>query len=112
MRKQFLRVYLCAVLCVVAVSQTKATLPKASASKAHLQRAEAALRANDIETAVREYRAVLALDPKNAEAHTNLGIIAFSHGDCGSASTSFRDALSVDPSLAKAQALLGVCLMR
>jgi tetratricopeptide (TPR) repeat protein len=111
MKKQLLRVVLCAALCAVALPQTKAP-SKASGVKAHLQRAENALRAQDLETATREYRAVLALDPKNPEAHTNLGVIAFSRGDCETASPNFRQALSASPALAKAQALLGICLMR
>jgi len=55
---------------------------------------------------------VLALDPRNAEAHANLGVIAFSQGDCQSAAQNLRQALAVEPALAKAQALLGVCAKR
>ena len=111
MKKQFLRAWVCTLLCGIALSQTEAP-HRASAIKAHLQRAEAALRANDVETASREFRAALTLDPKNPEAHTNLGIIAFFRGDCEAASANLREALSVNPSLANAQAVLGVCLMR
>ena len=111
MKKQFLRVWLCFALCTAALSQTKAP-PRAPGVKTHLQRAETALRANDLETAGAEYGAVLRLDPKNAEAHTNLGVIAFSRGDCQTAAANFRDVLSAAPSLAKAQALLGLCLAR
>jgi tetratricopeptide (TPR) repeat protein len=111
MKRPLLRVWLCVALCAVVVSQTKPA-PKASEARAHLQRAEAALRANDVETATREYHSVLSLDPKNVEAHTNLGVIAFSQGDCETASANLRDALSVSPSLAKVQALLGICLRR
>ena len=111
MKTKLLRAGLCTLLCTVALSQTKAPL-KASVARTHLQHAEAALRANDLETASREYRAVLVLDPKNAEANTNLGVIAFSRGDCETAATNFRAALSAAPALAKAQALLGLCLIR
>jgi tetratricopeptide (TPR) repeat protein len=112
MKKHLLRVGFCTLLCAFAFSQAKVASPRASGTKAHLQSAEAALRANDLETATREYRAVLALDPKNAEANTDLGIIAFLRGDCETASANFRTALSASPSLAKAQALLGICLLR
>lgn len=111
MRKQLLRAWLCTILCTVALSQTKSA-PKASGTKAHLQRAENALLANDLETATREFRAVLTLDPKNPEAHANLGIIAFFRGDCETASANLREALAISSSLAKAQALLGICLRR
>ena len=111
MKKQFLRAWVCTLLCGIALSQTDAP-HRATAIRGYLQRAEAALRANDVETASREFRAALTLDPKNPEAHTNLGIIAFFRGDCETASANLREALSVNPSLANAQAVLGVCLMR
>jgi Tfp pilus assembly protein PilF len=111
MRKQLLWACICVALCTVAFSQTQAP-KRTSEIKTHLQRAEAALRTNDLETATREYRAVLTLDPRSSEAHANLGVIAFSRGDCETASANLRDALSVTPSLAKAQALLGICLRR
>jgi tetratricopeptide (TPR) repeat protein len=78
----------------------------------HLRKAEAYLRANDPNSAVKELNAVLALDPKNAEAYANLGVIAFFQRDYETASKSFRKALGIDPSSAKAQALLGVCRKR
>src|SRR5260221_455061 len=108
----FLCALLICTLCGPVFSQSRSASAKSPAIKTHLQSAEAALHANDPETATHEFRAVLALDPKNAEAHTNLGIIAFLRGDCETASASFRDALAVSPSLAKAQALLGICLQR
>jgi tetratricopeptide (TPR) repeat protein len=75
----------------------------------HVQRAQAALRANDRETAAKEFQVVLTLDAKNVEAHTNLGAIAFSQGDYANASKHLRNALAIQPSLTKAQALLGIC---
>ncbi len=100
------------VVCAGAAAQTSKAPPKSATVKAHQQRAESALRANDVETAAREFQAVLALDPQNAEAHTDIGIIAFSRGDCKTASAELRDALRMSPALAKAEALLGLCLRR
>lgn len=77
-----------------------------------LQKAEGYLRANDANSAARELNAVLKLDPKNTEAHTNLGVIAFFQHDYQTASDNFRRALASDPSLSRAQALLGVSLKR
>jgi Tfp pilus assembly protein PilF len=77
-----------------------------------LQRAQAALKANDQTAAAEQFRAVLKLDPSNAEAHANLGAIAFFHGDCPVAEKEFRGALHAAPSLTKAQALLAVCEKR
>ena len=93
------------------------TTPQAAAQKPseiqdHLQRAQTALHANDVSTAEKEFRAILALDPKNAVAHTNLGVLALGHGDCQAASKEFRLALAAQPSLTQAQALLGICQKR
>ena len=76
---------------------------------AHLQKAAAALQAKDPDSAAREFTAVLALDPKNAEANANLGVMAFFRGDYKTAAQYLRTALAADPSLAKTQALLGIC---
>ena len=78
----------------------------------HLERAQAALKANAPETAVKEFQEVLALDPKNAEAYANLGVIAFFRRDYQNASQYLHQALSIDPSLVKSQALLGICQRR
>jgi tetratricopeptide (TPR) repeat protein len=90
----------------------QAPVPKGAEINDHFQRAQTALRANDAGTAEREFRAILALDPKNAAAHTNLGALAFSHGDCRAASQEFHFALAAQPSLTQAQALLGICQKR
>jgi lipopolysaccharide biosynthesis regulator YciM len=112
MKNLLLRALLIAMLCSAACSQSRSAIAKSPGIKTHLQRAEAALRSNDPETATREFGAVLTLDPKNAEAHANLGVMAFFRGDCETASVNLREALSAAPSLAKAQALLGICLRR
>lgn len=75
-------------------------------------RAEAALRANDQETAARELQAVLALDSRDVEARTDLGVIEFFRGNCVDASKNFGIAVAARPSLDKARALLGICQKR
>ncbi len=78
----------------------------------HLQKAFEDLRANDASSAVKEFDAVLELDPKNADANANLGVIAFFQRDYQSAAEYLRRALAAEPSLAKTQALLGMCERR
>ncbi len=78
----------------------------------HLRKATEFLRANDADSAAKEFNAVLALDPKNAEANANLGVIAFVQRDYQGAAKYLRKALAVDPSLVKTQALLGICERR
>ncbi|HMJ23654.1 MAG TPA: tetratricopeptide repeat protein, partial [Terriglobales bacterium] len=92
------------------VAQT--AVSKASQIRAHRQQAQAALKRKDVEAAATEFRAVLALDPQDAEAHINLGVIAFSQSDCRTASQHLRKALAVQPSITQAQALLGICEKR
>jgi len=90
-----------------AASQTGAS----HAAEIHdrLLKASGYLKSNDPGSASKEFAAVLALDPKNAEANANLGVITFLRGDYKNASKYLRDALAADPSLAKTEALLGIC---
>jgi tetratricopeptide (TPR) repeat protein len=97
---------LLAVLLATSVAQT--AVPRVSQIRAHLQRAQAALNANDPETAAQEFRAILAIDPRSAEAHLNLGVIELSKGDARAASGHLRKVLAIQPSLTRAQALLGI----
>jgi len=100
--------------CALAFLLLAGALPFAAAQSStaihdHLQKAAAALQSKDPDTAAREFTAVLALDPKNAEANANLGVIAFFRADYKTAARYLRAALATDPSLAKTQALLGIC---
>jgi tetratricopeptide (TPR) repeat protein len=78
----------------------------------HLRKAAEYLKANDPNSAAKEFDAVLALDPKNAGAYANLGVIAFFQHDYQKSSQHLRSALALDPSLVKTQALLGICERR
>jgi tetratricopeptide (TPR) repeat protein len=86
--------------------------PHAAEIHNHLRKAADYLKANDQNSAVKEFDAVLALDPRNAEANADLGVIAFSQRDFRNASQYLRKALAVDPTLVKTQALLGICETR
>jgi tetratricopeptide (TPR) repeat protein len=77
-----------------------------------LERGHEALQADDQALATQEFRAALKLDPDNAEAHANLGVMAFFHGDCPVAEPEFQNALRASPTLTKAQALLAICERR
>jgi tetratricopeptide (TPR) repeat protein len=70
------------------------------------------LRANDSVSAEKEFRAVLALDPKNPGAHAGLGVLDMDGGDSQGASEQFHSALAVQPSFPNALALLGICQKR
>lgn len=77
-----------------------------------LRKAAAYLKGDDPNSAAREFAAVLRLDPGNAEANTNLGVMAFSRHEYQSAAQYLRQALKTDPALVKAEALLGLCERR
>jgi tetratricopeptide (TPR) repeat protein len=85
---------------------------RAAEIRDHLHKAADYLKANDPNSAVQEFNAVLTIDPRNAEALANLGAIAFFQRDYQKASQDLRKALAIDPSLARSQALLGICQAR
>jgi len=88
------------------------TASPAAAIRDHLRKAAEYLKANDQDSAVKEFEVVLALDPKNADAYANLGVVAFFRRDYQKAAQYLGKALAIDPSLAKTQALLGICERR
>jgi Flp pilus assembly protein TadD len=77
--------------------------------QANLQQAQAALQAHNGVQARQAFEAVLKIDPANAEAHANLGVMDFFHGNCAAAAPHFRAALQANPALEKIKALLSVC---
>jgi len=93
-----------------AAAQTGA--PRTVAIHDHLRNAAEYLKAKDADSAAKELSAVLELDPRNAEANANLGVIAFFRRDYAKAAGYLEIAMSADPSLAKTQALLGICERR
>jgi tetratricopeptide (TPR) repeat protein len=101
--------FLAGALAVIA-AQTGAS--RAAEIHDGLRKAAEYLKANDSKDAVNELHAVLAMDPKNAEAYANLGVIAFFQHDYKNASRYLRSAVTIDPSIAKTQALLGICERR
>jgi tetratricopeptide (TPR) repeat protein len=82
---------------------------RAAAIQEHFRKAAADLQADDANSALNEFNAVLAIDPKNAPALTNRGALRFLEGNCTSATQDFQSALAVDPSLLKAKAMLAIC---
>src|SRR5215472_18070297 len=97
------------ITCAISCSMQGQTASQASKVRAHLSRGEAALRANNPTAAEGEFRDALAIDPRNAEANSNLGVLEYARGDYRHACENFREALTRQPSLIKAEALLGLC---
>src|ERR1700736_558407 len=78
---------------------------------AHYKQAEAALAVGQAEKAAAEFRQILKLDPANAGAYANLGVIAYKSGDFAQAKQLFTDALKHGPALWDAKAFLGLSEM-
>jgi tetratricopeptide (TPR) repeat protein len=104
------------VVLVVSVGMIPASLSAQTAAsdpnreiRTHLAGAQQALADKQLDLAIRELSAVLALDPKNVEARGNLGVVQFLQGKYAEASQNLRQALRLQPSLWKAQAILGLC---
>ena len=104
--------FLTVLVSTVAAMAAQSGSSQAAEIRGHLQKAEAYLKAQDPGSAAKEFDAVLALDPENAEAFANLGVIAFFKRDYQTASQNFRKGLAFDPSLEKTRALLGICRWR
>jgi cytochrome c-type biogenesis protein CcmH/NrfG len=78
----------------------------------HAQRAQRLLSEKHPDQAIPEFRAILALDPGNVDAHANLGVLLFFRGEYASAIPEFQAALKLRPKLWKIQALLGMAQKR
>jgi Tfp pilus assembly protein PilF len=89
------------LLLVALVAPARAAQGGRSAeAKALVDRGAAALDAGDLATAREALEKALALAPKNAEVHTNLGILADHSGDLERASREFAEAVRLAPSAA------------
>src|SRR5580704_2928752 len=96
------------LLAAITAMAAQTTTSEAAEIHDHLRKAAEYLKAKDPDSAVKEFDAVLALDPKNAEAYANLGVVAFFRRDYRNASQYLRKAVVIDPSLVKSYALLGI----
>jgi Tfp pilus assembly protein PilF len=80
--------------------------------ESHNRQAAAYLKENRPDLAVPEFRAILALDPTNVDAHGNLGAVLFFQGAYADALPQLRAAVKSRPSLWKTRALLGIAEKR
>jgi tetratricopeptide (TPR) repeat protein len=80
--------------------------------RSHLQIADADMKAGNGTGAERELRAVLALEPANAEAHAKLGFLLFMRAQWADAAAHLQQALQAQPGQANTEAVLGMCEKR
>lgn len=76
--------------------------------ESHSRKAAEYLKENRPDLAVPEFKAIVALDPKNVDARGNIGVLLFFQGDYTNAIPELRATLKLRPTLAKIQALLGI----
>jgi tetratricopeptide (TPR) repeat protein len=93
-------------------SFSQSTSSRQQQIEAHNRQAAEYLHLNRPELAVPEFRAIVALDPNNVDAHGNLGVVLFFQGAYTDAIPELRAALKLRPSLWKIQALLGIAEKR
>jgi tetratricopeptide (TPR) repeat protein len=74
----------------------------------HSRQAAEDLQQNRPDLAAQEFKAILALDPNNVDAHGNLGTVLFFQGAYSDAIPELRAALKLRPTLWKTEALLGI----
>src|SRR6204780_3708135 len=80
--------------------------------EAHNRQAAEYLHENRPDLAVSEFRAIVAIDPNNVDAHGNLGAVLFFQNSYTDAIPDLRAALKLRPTLWKIQALLGIAEKR
>jgi tetratricopeptide (TPR) repeat protein len=78
-------------------------------AQAHEQKAHELLSQKKPALAVKEFAAVVALDPNNIDAQANLGVLLFFQKDYAGAEPHLRKAVEQQPGLTKIRALLGMC---
>lgn len=80
--------------------------------KFHALQAEKFLRERQPDLAIPEFRAIVSLDPTNADAQANLGVLLFFQKEYAEAIPPLRTALKLQPGLLKIQMLLGMAEKR
>ncbi len=113
MRKTKILFSLFALLLTTAIPCLSQTAPSPQQQvQEHTRKAQQYLRENRPDLAVPEFKAIVALEPNNADARGNLGVLLFFQGAYADAIPQLRAALKMQPSLSKIQALLGMAEKR
>jgi len=76
--------------------------------QSHVERAEQAIRANDLISAEREYRQIVTLDPQDIRGWTGLGILLYGKGRAEEAEQALNRAIQIDPGESRARLFLGL----
>jgi tetratricopeptide (TPR) repeat protein len=108
MRTITVAVFSCGVLFLGSLCFSQTNASRQQQIESHTRKAAEYLKENRSDLAVPEFRAILAIDPKNVDAHGNLGAVLFFQGAYAEAIPELRAALKLRPTLWKTEALLGI----
>ncbi|HEY2546932.1 MAG TPA: tetratricopeptide repeat protein [Candidatus Acidoferrum sp.] len=114
MRTSEIAALLCAVLLLAALPSFSQQSPPSRQQQleSHARQAQEYLKENKLDLAETEFRALVALDPKNVDARGNLGVTLFFQAKYAEAIPQFRAALNMRSGLWKIEALLGIAEKR
>src|SRR6202789_2538336 len=112
MMKQIAVLLWAVLLVALQPSYSQSTPSRQQQIEAHNRQAAEYLHENRPDLAVPEFRAIVAIDPNNADAHGNLGAVLFFQNSYPDAIPELRAALKLRPTLSKIQALLGIAEKR
>jgi tetratricopeptide (TPR) repeat protein len=81
---------------------------RAAEVQGHFEAAKKALDRNDLQGAEQEYRAILQLDPDDADVHTALGVVLYGTGRLAEAVSTLETARRLDTAQKRADLFLGL----
>ena len=105
------------MLCGILYIGSLCSYPQSAQSRqrqieSHSRQAAEFLKENKLDSAASEFKAILALDPKNLDARGNLGVLLFFQGNYKDAIPQLRAALQQQHAPWKIRALLGIAEKR
>jgi tetratricopeptide (TPR) repeat protein len=92
----------------MAAGQTTAPTSAQDQIAEHERMAQQYLRQKRPDLAIPELQKIVALDPRNVDAHANLGVLLFFQGNYQEAIPQLREAIDLQPQLWKIRSLLGL----
>jgi len=92
----------------MAAGQTTAPTSAQDRIAEHERMAQQYLRQKRPDLAIPELQKIVALDPRNVDAHANLGVLLFFQGNYQEALPQLRNAIDLQPQLWKIRSLLGL----
>jgi tetratricopeptide (TPR) repeat protein len=106
------RIGLAGVLLASTLCFSQAAGDKQQQIEQHARKAQEYLRDKKPDLAIPELQTLVELDPNNADAQGNLGVLLFFKGNYADAAPHLRATLKLKPELWKIQGLLGMCETR